>query len=1125
MANRYLCASSFPSFSSVCLPVLLIALLHVTAAQFLGPQTVRDSLQFPSLDLNQRRQLSPQQQGHILSDIQQHQHRFNLHQNVLNNPPPAQTFQPQQFNNRQPIVQQQQQQQTQQQQHVLFNQPNLFNQQQQQQQQGALLLQPQSQPLFNQQHQHHFTQQDLINAAQQQNQQQQLLSVPLTAATAPAAQQQLLNQQPQSLFNNQVLFPTIAPQFNQQQNRFVQHHTQTSFTPIINNNNNNNNNNIKKVTLQPTLSTFNASLFSPKFQAPPLPENIFNLDAIQNQNQQPLDPEKQKQRLKELKEKQAIIEKHNQFVEKQYKKALEKAQTDHNSFLETQKEHKKKLYQTLYKPTAYENVRFSPATNARFLYPEESYLFKQAIEEYYKEHPTTTTTTTTTTAAPTTTTTATTTTTEAAESRKSLPTESDEQLYLNSDHSKLFSQLKLATQLKNSQSFLPTIQPTQVAKPIQSLDDLTQLQKQYKSQQINKDDLLAQLRLAIGANANDEDVLSKNVTSREISLPNGQKVQIIRTSDPSLIPGAQPLDLNALHLDGGTKHKAPKAILDELTKGVLPPGADFDLLKQGTSGLEQVKGGIPTNQNGKKVTFVLLEEQSDGSFKVQGVKGNGDKDAKSQQVDVDSILKSIKNGDIKLPPNVKFDSVSSTTATFPTTSQRPVVVTSTTTKQPIRSLHDDRSEGISVLPNSEATSDVYSQGPPVLKTNIGTHFVSTTVPSSSRTTPRSLINFSSTTPIASFDSLRISTTPNDLIRQASTAGPAFKQNSIFSSVSYGGSSSSTPQPTTPTYKTSYVTTYKSPSSVKPFTTTTTIQEQSRQLSSSSSYNNSDGFFELPEVLKNNGLFAMAKFLRQSGLDTILNETGPYTVFAPTDKAFRTLLVQLGGPEKAEEKFKDNPRLLSGLLLHHVIPGAFKIDQLQDEMTGVSLAGTQLRVNQYNMHDLEWNDIKVTTINGAKVLDDKWDIAIPQGIAHGVDRVMFPLPVGDIVQTLQSDRERRFTTFLRALFASGLASTLQGTKTFTLFAPTDRAFATMSTDELSRTVSDRTAARQLVMRHITPTTLFTNGMRYYQIRDSLEQGKQITLSKSSGRIKVNNLSLATQNIPATNGVIHAIDSLL
>lgn len=50
-----------------------------------------------------------------------------------------------------------------------------------------------------------------------------------------------------------------------------------------------------------------------------------------------------------------------------------------------------------------------------------------------------------------------------------------------------------------------------------------------------------------------------------------------------------------------------------------------------------------------------------------------------------------------------------------------------------------------------------------------------------------------------------------------------------------------------------------------------------------------------------------------------------------------------------------------LLLHHVIPGAFQAESLQDEMTGVSLAGTQLRVNTYTVQDEEWNDLKVYII--------------------------------------------------------------------------------------------------------------------------------------------------------------------
>lgn len=59
-----------------------------------------------------------------------------------------------------------------------------------------------------------------------------------------------------------------------------------------------------------------------------------------------------------------------------------------------------------------------------------------------------------------------------------------------------------------------------------------------------------------------------------------------------------------------------------------------------------------------------------------------------------------------------------------------------------------------------------------------------------------------------------------------------------------------------------------------------------------------------------------------------------------------------------------------------------------------------------------------------VLNDRKDIKIPQGIAHAVDRVMFPLPVGDLLQTLQSDRDARFTTFLKIVSAAEFNEKLQ-----------------------------------------------------------------------------------------------------
>lgn len=118
----------------------------------------------------------------------------------------------------------------------------------------------------------------------------------------------------------------------------------------------------------------------------------------------------------------------------------------------------------------------------------------------------------------------------------------------------------------------------------------------------------------------------------------------------------------------------------------------------------------------------------------------------------------------------------------------------------------------------------------------------------------------------------------------------------------------------------------------------------------------------------------------------------------------------------------------------------------------------------------------------------------------------------------------------------------------MFAPTDVAFANHTVEQVNFMVTDKEAAHKLVMQHIMPGTLFSTGMRFYQVRDSLQAGNGITLQKTSagtsrklvlpgadsnsipdsfqaGKVKVNESQIVTPNIPATNGVIHAIDSLL
>lgn len=347
---------------------------------------------------------------------------------------------------------------------------------------------------------------------------------------------------------------------------------------------------------------------------------------------------------------------------------------------------------------------------------------------------------------------------------------------------------------------------------------------------LGREDLLRQLKLAL-AEQPAADLGNSNYTTMDLVLPDGQKVQVIRTTDPNLIKGA-----TALNSDG-TILAEPSIRQESLSEqkpfieqaadsSIIPPGSKIELVHQSTDGSLQPVGNL---QNKKKVTFVYLEEQNDGSYKVQGVKANGDKQAKTNGAEVDNIITRIKNGEIQLPPTNRRATVSQTTPTHE----------SSATPSPNYSFVSSAS------PYSTLSTDSTEDQENLLTASPSSHYPTSTqrsLPSRSIYTTRSL-----------------STTYSDN-HLSSTA----QQQSI----------SHTP--------------------------TTNPPHESAASS------------ELVNILKNNGLHAMAKYLRQSGLDSILNETGPYTVFAPSDKAFKNLLVQLGGPDRAEEKFKSNPRLLSGV---------------------------------------------------------------------------------------------------------------------------------------------------------------------------------------------------------------------
>lgn len=68
----------------------------------------------------------------------------------------------------------------------------------------------------------------------------------------------------------------------------------------------------------------------------------------------------------------------------------------------------------------------------------------------------------------------------------------------------------------------------------------------------------------------------------------------------------------------------------------------------------------------------------------------------------------------------------------------------------------------------------------------------------------------------------------------------------------------------------------------------------------------------------------------------------------------------------------------------------------------------------------------------------------------------------------------------------------------MFAPTDKAFAALTDEELDKLLARREAARTIVLRHVMPGTLYSAGMHFFQIKESMERGQKITIQKELGK---------------------------
>lgn len=245
-------------------------------------------------------------------------------------------------------------------------------------------------------------------------------------------------------------------------------------------------------------------------------------------------------------------------------------------------------------------------------------------------------------------------------------------------------------------------------------------------------------------------------------------------------------------------------------------------------------------------------------------------------------------------------------------------------------------------------------------------------------------------------------------------------------------------------------------------------------------------------------------------------TGKLTVFAPTNAAFAALLAELG---VTKEALLADKALLTAVLTYHVLGSNVPLANVPVGKAISPLAG---------------GFFKIESLGGLKITDGRnrvgniiaTDIQASNGVVHLVDRVLLPANK-DIVATAQSLPD--FSILVEAVVAAGLVETLQSAGPFTVFAPTNAAFAALlgelgvGKDAL---LADKALLTKVLTYHVVGSRVLKAEVPVGSAIATV-QGQTFVVDAS---LKITDQKQRVTGIVATdvftsNGVIHVVDRVL
>lgn len=258
-------------------------------------------------------------------------------------------------------------------------------------------------------------------------------------------------------------------------------------------------------------------------------------------------------------------------------------------------------------------------------------------------------------------------------------------------------------------------------------------------------------------------------------------------------------------------------------------------------------------------------------------------------------------------------------------------------------------------------------------------------------------------------------------------------------------------------------------------------------------------------------------VQAAGLVNTLQGNGPFTVFAPTNEAFAALLTELNITQDA---LLANKPLLTSVLTYHVLASRVLASDITDGLAESTVEGQPIVLHNQN------GALSIVDARGRTADIVIKNVQASNGVVHAIDRVILPT-TSNLVQVAAANPD--FSVLVQAVTAAGLADTLSGPGPYTVFAPTNEAFAKLLTDlgvTEAQLLADKALLTKVLTYHVVPAEVISSAIPFDKPITTVE-GETFTINRS---LQITDQSGRTSNIiatdvAATNGVIHVIDTVL